>query len=33
VLRHRIGLSFEAQGEGVTADDVIELLLSKVAVP
>ena len=33
VLRHRITLSFEAQGEGVSADDVIDLLLSKVALP
>ena len=30
VLRHRIILSFEAQADGFTADDVIELLIEKV---
>ncbi|MFK7870329.1 MAG: AAA family ATPase [Roseobacter sp.] len=33
VLRHRLGLSFEAQGEGVTADDVTDAILAQVAVP
>jgi MoxR-like ATPase len=33
VLRHRLVLSFEALGEGQTADDVIRLLLAKVPVP
>ena len=33
VLRHRLTLSYEAQGEGVTADDVTDVLLSKVALP
>lgn len=30
VLRHRIILSFEAQADGLSADDVIELLVEKV---
>ncbi|GEN23274.1 ATPase [Halomonas cupida] len=33
VLRHRLGLSFEAQGEGISADAVIDELLSRVALP
>nr|WP_300306171.1 AAA family ATPase [Halomonas sp.] len=33
VLRHRIGLSFEAQGDGVSADDAIEELIRLVALP
>lgn len=33
VLRHRIILSFEAQAEGVTADDVITSLLKSVPLP
>ncbi|MHC4663678.1 MAG: AAA family ATPase [Planctomycetota bacterium] len=33
VLRHRIILNFAAQGEGLTADDLIDVLLDKVAVP
>ncbi|WP_380054308.1 AAA family ATPase [Falsihalocynthiibacter sp. SS001] len=33
VLRHRLALSFEAQGEGVTPDKVIETILSVVALP
>lgn len=32
-LRHRILLSYEAEAEGVTADKVIDELLSKIAVP
>ncbi|WP_118136577.1 MoxR family ATPase [Oceanicella sp. SM1341] len=31
VLRHRLGLTFEAQGEGVTPDRVVEELLARVA--
>ena len=33
VLRHRIILSFEAMAEGVSADDVIRLLLKAVPLP
>ncbi len=33
VLRHRIILSFEAQAEGITADDVITSLLKSVPLP
>ncbi|WP_204113465.1 AAA family ATPase [Shimia biformata] len=32
VLRHRLGLTYEAQGEGVTPDRVVEELLSQVAL-
>ena len=32
-LRHRLMLSYEAQGEGVSADDVISALVQKVALP
>ncbi len=33
VLRHRLLLSFEAEADGVTADMIIERLLSLIAVP
>ena len=33
VLRHRLTLSYEAQGEGVSPDDVTDTLLSLVALP
>ena len=33
VLRHRILLSFEAEAEGITTDDFIDLLLRVVAIP
>lgn len=33
ILRHRIALSFEAQAEGISKDDVIDNLLSLVAIP
>jgi len=33
VLRHRLMLSYEAQGEGVSADKVIDTLLELVALP
>jgi MoxR-like ATPase len=32
-LRHRLMLSYEAQGEGVTADQVIDALIEQVALP
>jgi len=33
VLRHRLGLTFEAQGEGISPDKVVEELLTMVALP
>lgn len=33
VLRHRIGLSYEAEANNITADDVITEILDKVVVP
>jgi MoxR-like ATPase len=33
VFRHRLILSFDAEAQGVSADDVIDILLSQVAVP
>ncbi|MGZ8907465.1 MAG: AAA family ATPase [Methylobacter sp.] len=33
VLRHRLILSYEAEAEGITTDDVIRELLARVAVP
>lgn len=33
VLRHRLGLSFEAQGEGIDPDRVVEELRMQVALP
>ncbi len=33
VLRHRVLLTFTAQAEGITSDDVISELLTRVAVP
>ena len=32
-LRHRLMLSYEAQGDGVTTDDVISAVVEKVALP
>ncbi len=32
-LRHRLMLSYEAQGEGVSADDVVSAILEQVALP
>lgn len=32
VFRHRLGLSYEAQGEGVTPDQVIEEMIAQVAL-
>lgn len=33
VLRHRIGLSFEAEAENISVDDVITTILNKIQVP
>ena len=33
VLRHRLGLSYEAQGEGVTPDAVVAEIIRQVALP
>jgi MoxR-like ATPase len=33
VLRHRIILSYEAEAEGKTADDLIEVVLERIEVP
>ncbi|MCC2590227.1 AAA family ATPase [Chryseobacterium sp. MFBS3-17] len=33
VLRHRIGLSFEAEAEEITADEIVDRILSKVQAP
>ena len=33
VLRHRLQLSYDAVADGVTADQVLDRLLDKVAIP
>lgn len=33
VLRHRIGLSFEAEAEEISADDIVEKILAKIQAP
>jgi len=33
VLRHRIGLSFEAEAENISVDDIITTILNKIQVP
>ena len=33
ILRHRIGLSFEAEAEEITADYIVDKILSKVQAP
>lgn len=33
VLRHRIGLTYEAEADGVTADDVVRRVLQETAIP
>jgi MoxR-like ATPase len=33
ILRHRLLLTFEAEAEGITSDDLIERLISLVAIP
>ena len=33
VMRHRIGLTYEAEANNITSDDIITDILDKVAVP
>ena len=33
VLRHRILVSYEAEAESITSDDIIDKILDKVKVP
>ena len=33
VLRHRIGLSYEAEAENISAENVITTILNRVEVP
>jgi MoxR-like ATPase len=33
VLRHRIGLTFEAEAQGISSDKLIEHLLARVPLP
>lgn len=33
VLRHRIGLTYEAEANNITADEIISEILDKVEVP
>ena len=33
VLRHRIGLSYEAEANNVNAEDIISKVINKVEVP
>ena len=33
VLRHRIGLSYEAEATNVTAEEIISQIINKVQVP
>ena len=33
VLRHRIGLSYEAEAENMSTDQIIEQILNKIEVP
>ena len=33
VMRHRLGLTYEAQGEGVSADTVVTEIVRQVALP
>ena len=33
VMRHRIGLSYEAEAENVSQDDIITMIINKIAVP
>ena len=33
VMRHRIGLSYEAEANNISADEVISEILDKIAVP
>ena len=33
VLRHRIGVNFQAQAEGKKAEDIVQMLLDSIAEP
>jgi MoxR-like ATPase len=33
VLRHRIGLSYEAEAENITSENVVDEILGKVSMP
>ena len=33
VMRHRLGLSYEAEANNITADEIISNILDKIAVP
>ena len=33
VMRHRIGLTYEAEANNITADEIISEILDKVIVP
>jgi MoxR-like ATPase len=33
VLRHRIGLGYEAEAEGITQEDIIDKILSTIVIP
>jgi MoxR-like ATPase len=33
VMRHRIVLSYEAEAEGITTDEIIQKVLETVAIP
>ena len=33
VLRHRVLLTYEADAEGITSDDIIDMILQKVSIP
>ena len=33
VLRHRIGLTYEAEAENISTDQIIEQILNKIEVP
>ncbi|MBV7440226.1 MoxR family ATPase [Weeksellaceae bacterium TAE3-ERU29] len=33
VLRHRIGITYEAEAENITSDDIIEKIVNKIALP
>ena len=33
VLRHRIGLSYEAEASNMTSDEIVSLILNRVEVP
>ena len=33
VLRHRIGITYEAEAENVTSEDIIQKIINEVEVP